>query len=186
MPDDDNKIELLTFARRCAVSFCRRNHCPDLVDDATGEASVYLVTHYNDFLTLDRPLLAYRTYCALLNAFRKEFRRRDRFKNDGDNLANRADKTNDVESFDNREEARYLITRAAINAGAVDCLPLFFAIADGLSTEEAAAAFNVPTRTASRYFFRFLFELRKLDTERGVFIVEPRDFDGKTPLFKKQ
>ena len=154
--------DLLIFARKAAARFCWRNHCPELIDDATGEAVAYLIKNRDKIDAIDKPLLFYRVQCALLNVYRKEFRRRNKFKTDDGLLVGIVDERNDVESFDNREEARYLINRAAINAGAVDFLPLFFAMVTGSTQKQAADSFGVSLRTVSRYWGRFMAALKKL------------------------
>lgn len=178
--------DVLKFARTCAATFCRRHGCQYWLDDATGEALLYLTANADSANTIDRPVLFVRVQRALSKAFRPEARQKKRVAHEnavGVVLESFADWRNDVAKFDDRDEARFLIVRAAINAGAPDFLPVFMAIGEGATQEKAAEMFGVSLRTLSRRYCRFAFELRKLDTERGVKLVEPRDHDGQTPLF---
>lgn len=88
----------------------------------------------------------------------------------------------DVAAYDDRDEARAQILRAAANAGVADHLPLILAKGMGKTIDEIANEYGVSATTFNRIYSKFVNELVKLRDTRGVKIVAPSD-EGDEPLF---
>ena len=174
---------LFDFVKKCASSYCRRYGFKQY-DDARQNAAAFLLSR-RDLWNSSDAYLKIRVYGYLIRTYQNAagLRRKKRLLQTGRVDERTVDARDCYAEIDNRDEARYLITRAAINAGLVEFLPLLLFLGAGNTQNCAAAAFRLPLGTVNRIYCRFAFEMRKLDTQRGVRLVEPRNIDGSTPLF---
>lgn len=177
---------LVPFAESCARSHVRKHNAPDRYADATGEASLYLWRR-RDLWSLPEPELRRRVELQLIRAYQNAHgmrRRAPRVVRDPDvdcyQLASRRD---DVAAFDDRDEARTLIERAAAQAGVLDCVPILLAIAEGRSRADVAAEFGIPETNVDRIFAAFKIAAKRLDGVRGVELVDEDDQTDDAPLF---
>jgi len=151
---------LFDFSRSCAREYCRRFNSTNL-DDATQEASLYLLEH-RDRWNRPRNYLRKRVVYELVRKYQNEsgLRRKNKLhKVELDVFQLTRKKREDPDA----EEAREIVEEAVKDGKLEDVREVVELIVDGWNRKQIAKKLGVPFRDVSEVYKTFLRELRKFD-----------------------
>lgn len=149
---------LFDFSRSCAREYCRRFNSTNL-DDATQEASLYLLEHREKW-NRPRNYLRKRVVYELVRKYQNEsgLRRKNKLRKvELDVFQLTKKKREDPDA----EEAREIVEEAVKDGKLEDVREVVELIVDGWNRKQIAKKFGVPFRDVSSIYKRFLRELRK-------------------------
>ena len=149
---------LFDFSRSCAREYCRRFNSTNL-DDATQEASLYLLQHREKW-NRPRNYLRKRVVYELVRKYQNEsgLRRKNKLhKVELDVFQLTKKKREDPDA----EEAREIVEEAVKDGKLEDVREVVELIVDGWNRKQIAKKLGVPFRDVSEVYKTFLRELRK-------------------------
>ena len=149
---------LFDFSRSCAREYCRRFNSTNL-DDATQEASLYLLEH-RDRWNRPRNYLRKRVVYELVRKYQNEsgLRRKNKLhKVELDVFQLTRKKREDPDA----EEAREIVEEAVKDGKLEDVREVVELIVDGWNRKQIARKLGVPFRDVSEVYKTFLRELKK-------------------------
>jgi len=149
---------LFDFARSCAREYCRRFSSTNL-DDATQEASLYLLEH-RDRWNRPRNYLRKRVVYELVRKYQNEsgLRRKNKLRKvELDVFQLTRKKREDPDA----EEAREIVEEAIKDGKLEDVREVVELIVDGWNRKQIARKLGVPFRDVSEVYKTFLRELKK-------------------------
>ena len=149
---------LFDFSRSCAREYCRRFNSTNL-DDATQEASLYLLQHREKW-NRPRNYLRKRVVYELVRKYQNEsgLRRKNKLhKVELDVFQLTRKKREDPDA----EEAREIVEEAVKDGKLEDVREVVELIVDGWNRKQIAKKLGVPFRDVSEVYKTFLRELRK-------------------------
>ena len=151
---------LFDFSRSCAREYCRRFNSTNL-DDATQEASLYLLEH-RDRWNRPRNYLRKRVVYELVRKYQNEsgLRRKNKLRKvELDVFQLSKKKREDPDA----EEAREIVEEAVKDGKLEDVREVVELIVDGWNRKQIAKKLGVPFRDVSEVYKTFLRELKKFD-----------------------
>lgn len=149
---------LFDFSRSCAREYCRRFNSTNL-DDATQEASLYLLQH-RDRWNRPRNYLRKRVVFELVRRYQNEsgLRRKNKLRKvELDVFQLSRKKREDPDA----EEAREIVEEAVKDGKLEDVREVVELIVDGWNRKQIAKKLGVPFRDVSEVYKTFLRELKK-------------------------
>lgn len=149
---------LFDFSRSCAREYCRRFNSTNL-DDATQEASLYLLEH-RDRWNRPRNYLRKRVVYELVRRYQNEsgLRRKNKLhKVELDVFQLTKKKREDPDA----EEAREIVEEAIKDGKLEDVREVVELVVDGWNRKQIAKKLGVPFRDVSEVYKTFLRELKK-------------------------
>jgi len=149
---------LFDFSRSCAREYCRRFNSTNL-DDATQEASLYLLEHREKW-NHPRNYLRKRVVYELVRKYQNEsgLRRKNKLRKvELDVFQLTRKKREDPDA----EEAREIVEEAVKDGKLEDVREVVELIVDGWNRKQIAKKLGVPFRDVSEVYKTFLCELKK-------------------------